>query len=86
MRRGVPSQGLAGAVVELVLDLLKTFSGMDSEVGPLGDVVPQESVGVLVRAETSGPAFRGCLLTAASDDHEGVTVGDDVEARPDRIG
>src|SRR5207245_2886012 len=50
---------LPGTRVEAVGDLGEVLSRVDAEAGALGEVLAQESVGVLVRAALPGPASVG---------------------------
>lgn len=44
----------SGAPVELMCDLTKVSCSVDGQVGALGKVLPQQAVGVLVRAALPG--------------------------------
>ena len=48
----MPAEGLSRAVVELSGDVVEVLLGVDAEVGALGEVLAQQSVGVLVAAAT----------------------------------
>ena len=49
--------GLAGPFVELAGPFVQMRLGVDRQVGPLGEILPQQTIGVLVGTELSG-AFR----------------------------
>ena len=45
---GAPAEDLAGAMVEALLDGEQISPGVDAQIGPLGEVLAQQPVGVLV--------------------------------------
>ena len=69
--RGRPAEGLAGSVVEAPFDGAEVCGGVDRQVGSFGEVLPQQSVGVLVAsAARDWPGRRGrCRPTAATQFH-----------------
>ena len=55
--RGAPAECLAGPVVEALGDVLECGGGVDAQVGPFGEILAQQPVGVFVAA--SLPRFAG---------------------------
>src|ERR1700709_1460708 len=54
--RGAPAERFSGAAVEAGGDLGEFLGSVDCEVGALGEVLAQQSIGVLVRAALPGRA------------------------------
>lgn len=52
--RGFPAERPARAVVESGSDCVEVFAGVAGQAAAFGEVLPQEAVGVLVRASLPG--------------------------------
>jgi len=51
---GLPTQCLARSVVEPVFDDAEVVSGVQGQVRALGQVLPDQAIGVLIRASLPG--------------------------------
>src|SRR6185437_10528865 len=79
---GVVAEPLAGAVVELVGDVLELGGGPDAEVGALGEVLAEQAVDVLVAAALPGGVRVGEVDADAGGLGDALVAGEFLAAVP----
>ena len=76
LRGGLPVEGFAGSTVESCGDGVRVVSRVSAEVGAFGEVLTEETVGVLV-----GSTLPWCLGVAEVDGEVGIYTERSVSIR-----